>query len=181
MQVEVGADATDHVPYIAPHTASAVDLFGVGDYADTQDIVSGAITREVGIKVLDGTENISTSNACFTLPITDRVTSKTTLLCSHFPYSSKTSSQTEDETIISFSSTNIGFRLDACADKTAFAAWLKAQYDAGTPVIVIYPLAAETTESATPQPITLAAGTDTIIVSAEVSNIPLEATYIKAI
>ena len=179
MQVEVGADGTDYVPYIAPQTADAVDLYGVGSYADEQDIISGAITRRVAIKVLDGTETISTSNACYTLPIADRVTSKTALLCSHFPYSTKTSSQTEDETIISFSSTNIGFRYDACADKTAFSGWLKAQYAAGTPVIVIYPLAEETTESTDPQSLTTVAGTNTIIVSAEVSDIPLEITYIK--
>ena len=179
LQVEYGASATDYAAYIAPQTAVAVNLYAAGNYADVQDIISGVITRKVGIRVFDGTENISVSNACFTIPINDRMTSKTTLICSHFPYSSKTSSQTDDETIISFSSTNIGFRFDACADKTAFAAWLKAQYDAGTPVIVLYPLAEETTESAAPQELHTNAGTNTLIVTAEVSNIPFEVTYKK--
>ena len=179
LQVEYGASATDYAAYIAPQTAGAVNLYAAGDYADVQDIISGVITRKVGIKVIDGTENISTSNACFTIPISDRMTSKTTLICSHFPYSSKTSSQTDDETIISFSSTNIGFRFDACADKTAFAAWLKAQYDAGTPVIVIYPLAEEVEESTTPQELFTNAGTNTITVIAEISGIALEVTYKK--
>lgn len=179
LQVEYGASATDYAAYIAPQTAGAVNLYAAGDYADVQDIISGVITRKIGIKVFDGTENIGVSNACFTIPINDRITSKTALICSHFPYSSKTSSQTDDETIISFSSTNIGFRFDACADKTAFAAWLKAQYDAGTPVIVLYPLAEETTESAAPQELHTNAGTNTLIVTAEVSNIPFEVTYKK--
>ena len=169
---------TNEVITLGEQTASAVDLLGVGDYADTQEIVSGAVTRKVGIKVFDGTENISTSNACFTIPINDRVTSKTALLCSHFPYSTKTSSQTDDETVISFSSTNIGFRYDACANKAAFAAWLKEQYDAGTPVIVIYPLAEQTTESVAAQPLHTHKGAENVItVTAEVSDISLTAVY----
>ncbi len=179
IQVEYGDTATGYQPYVTPQTASAVNLFAVGDYADTQDIISGAIARKVGVYVITGAENIGVSNTCFTIPISDRMTSKTALLCSHFPYSSKTSSQTEDETIISFSSTNIGFRYDACADKTAFAAWLKGQYDAGTPVIVIYPLATETTESVTPQALRTNAGDNTISVTANVSPIELEAVYMK--
>ena len=177
MQVEYGTTPTDYEPYITPQTASVPDLYAVGDYLDEVEVVSGAVKRKVGIKVFDGTENINTSNACFTIPISDRVTSKTALLCSHFPYSSKTSSQTDDETVISFSSTNVGFRYDACADKTAFAAWLKAQYAAGTPVIVIYPLAEETTESVTPQALSTNEGDNVVSVTAEVSPIQLSAEY----
>lgn len=161
-------------------TASVVNLLSVGSYADTQEIISGAITRKCGINVLDGTESISTSNACFTIAISDRVSSKTALLCSHFAYSSKTSSQTENETIISFSSTNIGFRYDACADKNAFAAYLAAQYAAGTPVIVIYPLAEETTESVDGQSLSTAAGTNVVSVTAEVSPIALTCEYYQS-
>lgn len=154
-------DTTDGKPWIAGtpevitdangNTANAVNLLGVGDYADTQEFLSGAVGRQIGVLVFDGTENIGTSNACFTIAISDRATSKTALLCSHFPYSNKTSSQTEDMTIISFSSSNIGFRYDACADKTAFATYLATQYANGTPVIVVYPLATAATESVTGQ------------------------------
>ena len=181
MQVEVGADGTDYVPYVVPQTASAENLFGVGTYEDEQDIISGSIVHNVGIKVLDGTENIGTSNACFTIGISEKLTTKATLWCSHFPYSTKTSSQTEDETIISFASSNVGFRYDACADKTAFSAWLKAQYAAGTPVIVIYPLAEGTAESATPQALTANKGENTIINTAEVRGIEFEIKYIKSL
>ena len=158
-------------------TASVADLFAVGDYKDTQELIGGTVTHKCGIKVFDGTENISTSNACFTVAISDKVTTKAPLLCSHFPYSNKTSSQTDDETIIAFASTNIGFRYDACANKTAFAAFLKAQYDAGTPVIVVYPLAEETTESVTGQSLSTNEGTNVVSVTAEVSDITLTAEY----
>ena len=171
--------ATAYEPYTA-QTASAENLFAVGTYADTHEIIGGGVTRKCGVAVLTGEENISVSNACFTIPINDRVTSKTDLLCSHFPYSNKTSSQTEDCTIISFSSTNIGFRYDACADKTAFAAFLATQYAAGTPVIIIYPLIEETTESVAGQALHTVAGTNTVSVTAEVSPVALTCEYYQA-
>ena len=166
IQVEKGETATDYVPAgYGLHTegttetvtdsnqltATAEMLLSVGDYKDTQEVLTGAVTRNVGIKVFDGTENFSTSNATFTYAVSDRVTAKTPLLCSHFEYSTKTSSQVEDLKIISFSSTNIGFRYDACADTTAFKAWLAEQYNAGSPVIVVYPTSSSTTETVTPQ------------------------------
>ena len=61
----------------------------------------------------------------------------------------------------------------------AWKAWLAAQYAAGTPVIVIYPLAEETTESVTPQALSTSEGDNTITATANVSPIQLEATYIK--
>ena len=170
--------ATAYEPYVTPQTVNDVPmLLSVGDYADEAEIINGIKTGKVGVKVLDGTESIGTSNACFTIAISDRAASKTALLCSHFPYSSKTSSQTGDQTIISFSSTNIGFRYDACADKTAFAAFLAAEYAAGTPVIVMYPLAEETTETVAGHALNTTDGTNIITVTAEVSDIDLRVEY----
>ena len=160
-------------------TASAENLFAVVGYADTQEIIGGSVNRKNGVVVLTGEENIGVSNACFTVPISDRTASKTELLCSHFPYSNKTSSQTNDQTIISFASTNIGFRYDACADKTAFAAWLADQYAAGTPVIVVYPLATPTTEQVTPQSLSTDAGDNVLLWTAEVSDKTMSAIYIE--
>lgn len=178
MQVERGASATPYEPYVEPQTVTDIPmLLGVSDYADEAEIIGGIKTGKVGVKVLDGTESISTSNACFTIPISGRATSKTALLCSHFPYSSKTSSQTEDETIISFSSTNIGFRYDACADKTAFAAFLAAEYAAGTPVIVVYPLAEETAEQGTAHALHTTAGDNVVSVTSNVDPVTLEVEY----
>lgn len=169
--------ATNYEQYHAPQTASVENLFAVGDYEDTQDIISGLLTHKVGIKVFDGTESIGTSNATYTIAISDRVASKTALICSHFEYSTKTSSQVENLKIISFGSTNIGFRYDACATKQAFADWLKAQYDAGTPVIVLYPLATETTESVSPQHLHTVAGTNIVDSTSNVSPVEAEVKY----
>ena len=72
VQVELGPTATAYEPYgtviadgltetirdSAGHTATAQMLLGLNDtYRDEQNINTGAITRKVGVKVLDGTEN----------------------------------------------------------------------------------------------------------------------------
>ena len=180
LQVERGNAATTYQPYFDGGSAVAEMLLSVGDYTDEQEVISGAVTRKVGIKVLDGTENVGTSNATFTIAISDRVASKTPLICSHFQYSNKTSSQTEDLTVISFSSTNIGFRYDACANAAAFKTWLANQYAAGTPVIVVYQLAAETTESVAGQPLETTDGDNIAeITQASMDGLELEVEYIK--
>lgn len=187
---------TDEVITVSPTgtTADAVDLYAVGSYADTQDIISGAISRKVGIKVLNGAEtwtlatnNDASGNKCYYTPFNDRAggVSNLTLLCTHYaqaPAASYTT-LTADKFLYNpnASNKNVYFDGGAITTKDAWTAWLKAQYDAGTPVMVLYPLDTPTTSSTTPQPITLAAGTNTITATAEVSNIPLEATYIKAI
>lgn len=157
-------------------SATASLLLGVGSYADAQDIIKGNITRKVGIKVLNGFETIGTSNKVFTIAINDKVKSKTELICSHCAYSSLASSTCPNNSIISFASQNIGIRNDACADEEAFRQWLHREYAKGTPVIVVYPLATEKTETATPQNLSNPKGEVTIVRDAEVSGLPMSAT-----
>lgn len=177
MQVELGDTATPYEPSIAPATTSITSvLLGVGTYADAQDIIKGYITRKVGIKVLDGFENIGTSNNVFTISISEKVKSKTELLCSHCAYSSLASSACPNNTIISFASQNVGIRNDACADVEAFRQWLHREYAKGTPVIVVYPLATEKTESVTPVAVSNPKGEVTIVRDAEVKGLAMEAT-----
>lgn len=125
-------------------------LLGVAGYNDTQEVVSGAVVRRCGIAILDGSENISKSNNTYTIGISDKIKTKTALLCTHFGYSSSTSSAVADNKIISFASQNVGFRYDACADAEAFRQWLQMQYAKQKPVIVVYPLATEVAENVTP-------------------------------
>lgn len=51
---ELVVDGTPEVLSVASQTASVADLFAVGDYEDTQDVISGVVTRKVGIKVQVG-------------------------------------------------------------------------------------------------------------------------------
>ena len=121
-----------------------------GGYNDTQEVVSGAVVRRCGFAILDGSENISKSNNVYTIGISDKIKTKTSLLCTHFGYSSSTSSAVSDNKIISFASQNVGFRYDACADAEAFRQWLQMQYAKQKPVIVVYPLSAEIRASVAP-------------------------------
>ncbi len=172
-------------------TAGAENLFAVGDYADTQDIISGAITRKVGVWVLTGEENwtvASTNTDVYYLPssyIPDDygVVSRFTPICSHLEgvMSTVSISAMTANTIKTNNSSKIVY---ACVGATyttkeAWKAFVAAQYAAGTPIIIIYPLATETTESATPQELHTNKGDNTIIVTANVSPIQLEAVYTK--
>ena len=66
-------------------------------------------------------------------------------------------------------------RTDQHADWKAF---LTNQYNAGTPVIVIYQLAEPTTETVTGQHLTTQAGTNIVeITQASMDNLPLEVSY----
>lgn len=180
LQVEKGNAATTYQPYFDGGSAVAEMLLSVGTSTDEQEVISGAVTRKVGVVVLDGTENVGTSNTTFTIAIADKVASKTPLICSHFQYSNKTSSQVEDLKVISFSSTNIGFRYDACANAAAFKTWLTDQYAARTPVIVVYQLATQTTESVAGQPLETTGGDNIAeITQASLDGLELEAEYTK--
>ena len=61
---------------------------------------------------------------------------------------------------------------------TVFKQWLADQYAAGTPVIVIYPLATPTTESVTGQTLQVTDGDNVLeITQASMSGLELEAQY----
>lgn len=176
MQVEYGDTATEYVPAVAPTSTSAESLMGVDSYADTQELVGGVVTRKVGYKVLDGTETISTSNSVFTIGFTDKIRSKSELYCTHFAYSTSTSSAVANMKIISFASQNVGFRYDACADIESFRQFLQMEYAKGTPVIVVYPLATESTENVTKKALANPKGDVTIIREANVDGLSMEVT-----
>ena len=162
-------------------TASVVDLFAVGDYADTQEIISGAVNRKVGIKVFDGTEDWTYSSSRFRLSVPDRVISKTGLWCTHFAYSVETSNNMPNNSVaMANSSDMIFFRRDNITSLEGWESYLAAQYAAGTPVIVIYPLATETTEIVDGQALYTVAGTNVVSVTAEVSPVALSCEYYQA-
>lgn len=132
-------------------TAQIADLFAIGNYKDEQDIVNGEIIRRVGIKVLDGTEVWGEKNATTGLTLT-RVNdmlnqSSAPLIVTHGEWSASAEKDSDKWRIV------VGPYL-ACLpsqETTAdFKAWLAAQYAAGTPVIVLYPLATETIEHKSP-------------------------------
>lgn len=182
MQVEYGSTATEYVPYITPQTASAADLFAVDDYKDTQDIITGDIIRKVGIKVLDGTEewteNDTASTIRYRLRIDDATggTSRSAITSSHFVYSSS-----GQDVGVAFLSSKFLYVIAAQTITTVedFKAWLVNQYAAGTPVIVVYPLAEETAEGVGAQEVYTNAGTNSIKAVVNVGDTTLDVIYLK--
>ena len=169
-----------------PQTVTDVPmLLSVNDYKDESEIISGGVTHKVGIKVLDGTEDgwsqATTTQGVlrFYLPFDGAATptgARTQVASTHFAYAA----QGQDLGIAFLSvQTRVYFiPTDQTIDTVdEWTAWLAAQYAAGTPVIVLYPLAEATTESVAGQSLSTAAGTNVVSVNAEVSPVALECEY----
>lgn len=172
-------------------TATAPDLFAVGDYADEVDIISGAVKRKVGVWVLTGEESwtvASTNSDVYylssaNLPDDYGIAARFTPICSHLEgvMSTVSISAMTANTIKTNNSSKIVY---ACVGATyttkeAWKAFVAEQYAAGTPIIILYPLAEETTESVTPQALSTAEGDNVVSVTAMVSGNELEAVYMK--
>lgn len=178
MQVELGETATPYEPSTMSATSLSSLLLGVGTYADAQDIIKGNITRKVGIKVLDGFEDITLNSGVYLIDLKDKKATNDNVLCSHFVFIRKTSvsSHTNNLTISSMANSKVTIRYNAIADVEAFRQFLQMEYAKGTPVIVVYPLATDKTESATPVAVSNPKGEVTIVRDAEVKGLPMEAT-----
>ena len=199
------ATMPEYSPYFDGGTATAEMLLKVGNYQDEQEILSGAVTRKVGIKVLDGTENwlyssgwSDTTHKCFyAMPLDDikqQTTSSIECLCSHLEWYSRDGLYA-DKTIIGGcisgylptdpdSGRALTLRVSSgiATDETMFKSWLANQYAAGTPVIVLYPLATPTTESVTGQTLQVTDGNNVVeITQASLTGLELEAEYQAAV
>ena len=157
MLVEGSTVPESYKPYVTPKTVSAEYLNKVWDYTDTQEFISGAITRNVGVKVFDGTENWQLYTYwLYNTPYlimndmieTTAGTPSDNFKCTHFAY--KSSVWTSDTIWLSVSTMKRMFFKRIYNDTVEdFKAWLAAQYAAWTPVIVVYPLATPVTQTVT--------------------------------
>lgn len=180
---EVYIDGTPEVLTVSDgtntQTASVSDLFAVGDYKDEQDIISGLVTRKCRAKVLDGTESYTKASSGDTVRfrlnnVSDLITGsgmgRIPAIFSHFQDLSSTSSQSLGGAF-AFPGRVIYFiPTDQTLELNEWKSWLAAQYAAGTPVIILYPLAQETTESVTPQELHSYEGDTTVSWTAEVDG-----------
>lgn len=166
---------------VATQTASVPMLLSVGDVADEAEIISGIKTGKVCAHVFDGTESEWTFDATYDRAIfrplpnfRSTTTRNIEMLCSHF-VCKHNSEQISDLTVGDFyNATQNGLVFHVA--QTSLEDWkahLAAQYAAGTPVIVIYPLATETTEQTTAQHLTMSSNSEVSIV-ANVSGIVTE-------
>lgn len=208
VQIEQGSTATQYRPYrqiytdgttetikdSLNNTATAENLLSAGIYKDVQEVISGSVTRNVGIKVLDGTENweYQSQYARFRLPIlADNFISiglrLTPFVTTHFISVSDGRSIEDIPNNTCYSGVSASTKPDRLSlfikttEYVTLADWrqyLQSQYNAGTPVIVVYPLATPTTETVTAQPMNIQKGTNIIeVTEASLDDLELEAKY----
>jgi hypothetical protein len=193
LQIEKGSTATTYEPYFNGGTATAEMLLKVGDYQDVQSILDGVVTRKVGVKVLDGTEDWTYSSSRFRLEISDYLVGSSIMatIISHYKLPAiNTGSIANGEARFgklssgdTVSNNNIFvIHDDNCTDLNSYKAWLADQYANGTPVIIVYPLDEPTTESVAGQTLQVQAGDNTLeITQASLNNLELEAEYQAAV
>ena len=155
---------TETIRDSAGHTATAQMLLGINDtYRDEQNINTGAITRKVRVKVLTGYEDGWSRNSDrASLSITDILNGSDSWMpiCTHYKaYHGGTSLSNMDDNSCKITSGGKSLLIKDTTHNTSltdFTDYIKAQYAAGTPVIVVYPLATETTENVATQTLTTA-------------------------
>lgn len=199
LQLEEGAEHTEYETFhyilvadgrtetitdSANNSATAEMLLSIGNYTDTQELLTGAVTRKVGVKVLDGTEDwglYATNNGYRSFRVNNFLAAKTRAgVCTHLPYYDFSSANMDRE-CVAIGGNRITFYINLAGEERTvndFKTWLAQQYAAGTPVTFIYPLATETTETVTGQTLTTITGDNTLTISqASIENLPIEANY----
>ena len=190
--VEVVVVGTDEVLTVSAsgtenQTASVVDLLGVGDDGDTQEIISGAIKRKCAVRVLDGTEDWSLAGTgvySFQIGDANGTAWRKEAISTHYVGTDATTATMPSDSVKCATNAagtvySLYIKPSAYPSSSAntFKAYVAEQYAAGTPIIVVYPLVEEVTEQVAAQHLTTAEGTNTVSVGAEVSGITLEAVY----
>ena len=178
----------------AEQTASVENLWDLSDnhsssgtvpiWWDTQDIISGAVVRNCGIKIVDGTENWqygAQGAGYYWLDVYQDTTVMTSIgvRCTHYP----TGSVQQNNDPLGYRCFWDGYSrfyinvVASYADLDAFKAFLREQWGKGTPMIFLYPLRESVIESVTAQALETENGDNTMTVTAEVSGIEFEAIY----
>ena len=138
-------------------------LLSIGDYTDTQEILTGAVTRKVGVLVLDGTENWVKGTSFYADMSLNALQSAHSCICNYYVGKSTDSYTADSDTVqVGYSVGSLTYwnRIYITANRTAYATandfktFLAQQCANGTPVIIVYPLATETTETVTGQTLT---------------------------
>lgn len=189
-QLEYGSTATTYEAPFNGGTATAENLMAASTYKDEQEVISGIVTRAVGVKILDGTEdwNASTPTGVYGLGLsgTVRIDSRIAIPCTHYSPTNETNSDMPDCSIKTSFSTVSGMSDKVCifikdnrfATVNDFKAYLAGQASAGTPVIAVYPLGTTTTETVTGQTLSTTDGTNILeITQASLDGLEMNVEY----
>ena len=182
------AKATEEIPYqpyVTPQTASVPMLLGVGNYKDEAELIQGIKTGRVGVKVFDGSESftVSSSGAMITTIDDVAIGADNIPMNTHFaletsPTSIAVGTQRFGARGTEIYSANYYMKHPTITTVPEFKTWLATEYAAGTPVIVVYPLATETTEQTTANHLVTHKGVNVIDSTSAVSPIEAEIEYV---
>ena len=173
---------SSYVSYYNGGSATCENLLAVDTYKDVQSILDGSVTRNVKVKVLDSSEiwsdELSISGRVL-ITILDMLSAgaqrKDDILTTHFKFISSGHSVGG---CFHYSKAVYFYPPSTITTLDAWKTWLVNQYNAGTPVIIVYPLATATTETVTGQTLTLQEGNNTIEISqASLDTLGLEVSY----
>lgn len=152
---------------------SVEKLLGVWGIRDEQEVISGNIKRKIGVKILDGTENWSSGLNGYSADLLDNSLFNH-LLCTHFVNGIPTNDLTCSKGAWS---SNLLIHYDAKSDVESFKSWLASEYSNGRPVIVLYILENEGSESVGGQTLDIPAWDSRIEASGSASDLLLSITY----
>lgn len=173
--------------------ATCEHLLALPGYTDTQEILSGIVNRKIGIKVLDGSEiwvlASGANNIYYTPDIPNNAVGDGVPSCysTHFIGEVTTvngPSQRDESIKVGYSKYDYtAHRLflksnNFNGDTEVLKSWLTSQYNAGTPVIIVYPLATPTTESVAGQTLQVQDGDNILeITQSALSGLEVECEY----
>lgn len=190
LSTEVLTSGTPYIPYYNGGTATAKMLLKVGTYQDVQEVLTGSVIHRCGIKVLDGTENWNTGSSAYSNRFTlagafndiAHISNANVGYSNCYTVTARSTSiqQNLQNNQCGWNTTYVFCVRDDRFDTVAqFTAWLADQYNAGTPVIVVYPLATATTETVTSQTLNVQTGNNALTATGSISTLGLSATYTK--
>ena len=165
IRLESGAD---YEPYVGDTYAAN---FGQTVYGGTMDWTAGVLTSEWAMVTLTGNETCDAygSSGAFLLRIlTDAVTTGYTeipqIVCSHYATRTRSDISNGTNVGVSIGTVNTHLIVYPGSDYTAdtFKSYLAAQNTAGTPVQIVYKLAAPVSVQLTPQEIAALDGVNTL-------------------
>ena len=201
VQIEQGSTATQYRPYrqiytdgttetikdSLNNTATAENLLSAGTYKDVQEVISGSVTRNVGIKVLNGTEDwtYESGYSRFRIDIDNlkavAPTRTTPLICTQYQpiTDGRAIGDIPDYSVYGVQVNNAMYiKTTQFNNVGQFKQYLATQYANGTPVIIVYPLETPTTETVTEQSMNIQKGTNIIeVTEASLDDLELEAKY----
>lgn len=195
-QVVKGSYTVDTMPEYTPYnhngTATVENLLSIGEYTDEHEVISGQVTRKIGIRVLKGTESwVSNTSNIYTFGLSGALRptvspSRFAIPCTHFVGTDAANASMPDNSIKQGTFTSfpndggIGVKMTSVGNVSGFKQWLADQYAAGTPVVIAYVLKNSTTERVTGQHLNTVKGDNTVeITQASIGGLELEAEYTK--